>query len=71
VYAVPGVLLRPGAADQGRYLGTQLEGFATWQIDHHLSLNATFARFWAGDFFRTSSPGRDITYAAGWATYKF
>jgi hypothetical protein len=70
VYAVPGVLLRPGNADQARYLGTQFEVFAAWQVDRHLSLNATFARFWAGDFFRTSAPGHDITYAAGWATYK-
>jgi hypothetical protein len=71
VYSVPGFLLRPGAPDEGRYLGTQMEGFITWQADRHLSLNGTFAYFAAGTFFESSAPGKDITYVAAWGTYKF
>jgi len=71
VYSVPGFLLRPGAPDQGRYLGTQVEGYVTWQAGGHLSLNGTFAYFATGTFFETNLPGKDITYAATWATYKF
>lgn len=33
--------------------------------------NATIAHFWAGAFFDTSAPGRDITYSTAWAAYKF
>jgi hypothetical protein len=40
-------------------------------VDRHLSLNATAAYFWAGDFFASSQPGNDVTYAALWASYKF
>jgi hypothetical protein len=71
VYGVPGTLLRAGNSAEGRYLGDQVEGYLTWQADRHLSLNATLAYFAVGSFFQTSMPGKDITYGAGWATYKF
>jgi hypothetical protein len=71
VYSVPGTLIRPGSTSEGRYLGDQVEGYVTWQADRHLSLNTTLAHFWTGSFFETSTPGRDITYGAAWATYKF
>ncbi|HTB76047.1 MAG TPA: alginate export family protein [Polyangiaceae bacterium] len=71
VYNVPGMILRTGAPSQGSYLGTQVEGFVTLQANRHLSFNATLAYFAVGTFFRTSPPGKDITYGAGWATYKF
>jgi hypothetical protein len=75
IYNVPGYLVRPGAGNDQRYVGCQLEGYLTWTIDRyfsrHLSLNGTLAYFWAGDFFRESLPGKNITYVAGWATYKF
>jgi len=71
IYNVPGYLLRPGNGNRGRYLGSQLEGYLTWQIDRHFSLNGTVAYFWAGTFFLESPPGYNITYAAFWATYRF
>lgn len=71
VYGVPGTLLRPGSSAQATYLGSQVEGYLTWQADRHLSLNATLAYFATGSFFETSVPGKDITYGATWATYKF
>jgi hypothetical protein len=71
VYSVPGFLIRAGSAEQARALGYQWEAFLAWRADAHLSLNATIAHFWAGAFFDTSTPGRDITYTAAWAGYKF
>jgi len=71
VYNVPGYLLRRGAGNPARYLGAQLAPFVAWDIDRHLSLHGTVAYFWAGDFFRMSSPGQNTTYGALWATYKF
>jgi hypothetical protein len=71
VYSVPGTLLRQGTPGQGTYLGTQVEGYVTWQADHHLSLNLTAAYFAVGTFFQTSAPGENIVYGAAWATYKF
>jgi hypothetical protein len=71
VYGVPGTLIRPGSGADGRYLGSQVEGYLTWQADRHLSVNATLAYFATGSFFATSAPGKDITYGAGWVTYKF
>jgi hypothetical protein len=71
VYNVPGLLVRPGTARQGRYLGWQYEAFVSWAATRHLSVNATVAYFGTGTFFETSTPGKDITYVAGWAAYKF
>lgn len=71
IYSVPGALLRPGADNPARYLGTQLEAWVTWQAGRHLTLSGTCGYFWTGEFFRASPPGEDITYAAGWMTYKF
>jgi hypothetical protein len=71
VYNVPGYLLRVGDGNPRHYLGAQLEGYLTWQIDRHLSLDGTVVYFWAGTFFSESSPGFNITYGAFRATYKF
>jgi hypothetical protein len=71
VYNVPGFLVRPGNAQQGRYLGWQYETFVSWAASRHLTVNATVAYFGTGSFFDSSAPGKDITYAAGWAAYKF
>ena len=71
VYSVPGFLLRPGNAQQGRYLGWQYEAFVSWAATRHLTLNATVAYFGTGTFFDSSAPDKDITYVAGWAAYKF
>lgn len=71
VYGVPGVLIRPGSPADARFLGTQTQTFLTWVLDTHLSLNGTLGVFWTGAFFRTNLPGRNLGYAALWATYKF
>jgi hypothetical protein len=70
VYSVPGSLLRAGATNPERYLGTQLETWVTWQASRHLSTSGTFGHYWTGGFFAASTPGEDITYAAVWLTYK-
>ncbi|WP_197041246.1 alginate export family protein [Chondromyces apiculatus] len=71
IYNVPGALLRPGTPRQARYVGTQVQGFVSWQADRHLSFTGTLAVFDTGAFFDTSAPGEDIVYGATWATYKF
>ncbi len=71
IYNVPGFLLRPGAGNPARYVGAQLEPYLTWDIDRHFSLNGTVGYFWAGDFFRLSQPGKNVTYGAAWASYRF
>jgi len=71
VYNVPGFLVRPGNAQQGRYLGWQYETFVSWVATRHLTMNVTLAHFGTGTFFESSVPAKDITYAAGWGAYKF
>lgn len=70
VYGVPGTLLRPGAANPERYLGTQLETWVAWSVGRHLLVSGTFGHYWTGAFFQYGEPGQDISYAACWLTYK-
>jgi hypothetical protein len=71
IYNVPGFLLRSGAGNSARYVGAQLEPYLAWDIDRHFSLSGSVGYFWAGDFFWFSQPGKNITYGAAWASYRF
>jgi hypothetical protein len=65
-------LLRSGLENQARFIGSQSSIGIYWQFDRHFSLSAAYAHFFAGPFLTEStSPGRDVNYAAIWANYKF
>lgn len=70
VYSVPGALIRPGAKNPERYLGTQLETWVAWSASRHLTVSGTYGHYWTGAFFQRSQPGQDIDYAAAWLTYR-
>jgi len=42
-----------------------------WQIDRHAYLQADYGIFYAGQFLKEASPGRNINYLALWAGYEF
>jgi hypothetical protein len=72
VYGLGVNLLRSGLENQARYIGSQPSTGIYWQVNRHFSLSAAYTHFFAGPFLTESaSPGRDVDYAATWATYKF
>jgi hypothetical protein len=71
VYAVPGFLLVAGNSSQSRFVGYRPGAEARWQIDRHAYLQADYGVFYAGEFLREASPGRNINYLELWAGYKF
>lgn len=71
LYGVPGNLLRSGATSHARFVGTQPQIEAVWQIDRHFSYTVNYARFFAGSFIKDAPPSRDVNYFATWLTYKF
>jgi hypothetical protein len=72
VYGLGVNLLRPGSENQARYIGTQPSVGIYWQVDRHFSLSGAYTHFSVGPFLTESAtPGRDVNYAAVWATYKF
>ena len=71
VYAVPGFLLVPAGTSRARFVGYRPGVEVRWQIDRHAYLQADYGVFYAGQFLKEASPGRNINYMAIWAGYKF
>jgi hypothetical protein len=71
VYSVPGFLLVPANGSRARFVGYRPGVEARWQIDRHFWLQADYGVFFAGDFLKQASPGRNINYTEFWAGYKF
>jgi hypothetical protein len=71
VYAVPGFLLVPAGNSRARFVGYRPGVEARWQIDRHAWLQADYGVFYAGQFLKEASPGRNINYLELWAGYKF
>jgi hypothetical protein len=71
VYAVPGFLLVPASGSRARFVGYRPGVEARWQIDRHLWLQADYGVFFAGEFLKQASPGRNISYTELWLGYKF
>jgi hypothetical protein len=71
VYAVPGFLLVPANGSRARFVGYRPGVEARWQIDRHAWLQVDYGVFFAGDFLKQASPGRNINYTEVWAGYKF
>jgi hypothetical protein len=71
VYAVPGFLLVPANGSRARFVGYRPGAEVRWQIDKHAYLQADYGIFYAGQFLKEASPGRNINYWELWAGYKF
>jgi hypothetical protein len=71
VYAVPGFLLVPADGSRARFVGYRPGAEVRWQIDRHAYLQADYGSFYAGQFLKEASPGRNINYLELWAGYKF
>jgi hypothetical protein len=71
VYAVPGFLLVPANGSRARFVGYRPGAEVRWQINRHAYLQADYGIFYAGQFLKEASPGRNINYMEFWAGYKF
>lgn len=64
-------LLRSGRTSRARFVGSQPDVQAEWQINRHLSWTGVVAHFFTGQFLKQTGPGRDVNYVTSWVTYKF
>jgi hypothetical protein len=71
VYAVPGFLLVPAGTSRARFVGYRPGVEARWEIDRHAYFQANYGIFYAGQFLKEASPGRNINYTELWLGYKF
>ena len=71
VYDVAGNLLRTGQQSDAAFVGHSPGIELVWTFDRHLALTGNYSRFFAGRFLKETPPGKNITYAALWLTFKF
>ena len=71
VYAVPGFLIVSANGSRARFVGYRPGVEVRWQIDLHAWVQADYGVFFAGEFLKQASPGRNINYTEFWLGYKF
>ena len=64
-------VIQSGKTSDARYVGDQAEALLEWRIDRHFTFTADYAHFFAGDFLRETTPGKDVDYFSAWATFRF
>ncbi|MFO0373692.1 MAG: alginate export family protein [Alphaproteobacteria bacterium] len=70
IYRQPTVVV-PGTSGKGkRYTGAQHFILSNWQINHHMTLTATYVYFKVSDAIK-SVGGGDSQYLGAWANFKF
>jgi hypothetical protein len=72
IYGLGVNLLRSGLDNRNRYVGSQPSVGVHWQPSPHVGVVAAYTHFSVGPFLTHSAqPGKDLDYAAIWASYKF
>ena len=61
---------RSGRANRARYVGNQPSMGMEWEINPHVTFNANYTYFFAGDFLKGNS-SRNLNYLMLQMTYKF
>jgi len=64
-------LIQSGQTSNARYVGHQAEMMLEWRLDRHITLAADYAHFFAGDFLKQTTPGKDVDYFSAWVTFRF
>jgi len=61
----------PVGSNRDRYIGNQVQLLAEWQLQRHLTFSAAYAHFFAENFLKNSTPGKDADYASAWLAFRF
>lgn len=69
-YRVPLIPLVRSQQTRARYIGSEFDLDAGWQIDQHLKVSGAYVHFFAGPTL-TQAHGQDVDYVGVWSSYKF
>ena len=70
VYAVPGFIAVPAIKTASSYVGTALDVNLTWQIQRHVSLQASYVHFFTGSYIHEAG-GHDVDYVSTTLSFLF
>jgi len=64
-------VIQSGRTSNARYVGNQAEAMLEWRLGRHITFTADYAHFFAGDFLKQTTPGKDVDYFCAWVTFRF
>jgi hypothetical protein len=70
VYAVPGFVAVPALKTASSFVGTALDVNLTWQIQRHVSFQASYVHFFTGDYIHAAG-GHDVDYVSATLDFLF
>lgn len=70
VYGVPGFVAIPPLRDAPNYIGTALDVNLTWQLQRHLTLQASYVHFLTGSYVHEAG-GKDVDYVSSTLSFLF
>src|SRR6266704_158410 len=70
VYGVPGRIAIPALSNAPSYIGTALDLNLNWQIQRHITFQASYVHFLTGDYVHQAG-GRDVNYFSTTFTFLF
>jgi hypothetical protein len=70
VYGVPGFVSVPALSTEPAYIGTALDVNLTWQIQRHLTFQASYVHFLTGTYVRQAG-GSDVDYVSTTISFLF
>ncbi len=70
VYGVPGFVSIPALKDAPSYIGTALDLNLTWQLQRHLTVQASYVHFLTGTYLHAAG-GKDVNYFSTTISFLF
>jgi hypothetical protein len=70
-YASSGGIAVPARPGASRHIGNELDLIAEYQLNKGLSFGFGYARLFAGQFLKTTTPGHDYSYPYAYFQYNF
>ena len=70
-YASSGAIAVPAHSGASRHIGNELDLAGEYQLNKGLSFGFGYARMFAGQFLKTTTPGRDYSYPYAYFEYNF
>ena len=70
VYGVPGNIAIPASGNASSYVGTALDVNLTWQIQRHVSFQASYVHFFTGSYIHQAG-GSDVNYVSATLDFLF
>jgi hypothetical protein len=70
-YASSGAIAVPAHPGASRHIGNELDLVAEYQMNRGLSFGFGYARLFAGQFLKTTTPGNDYSYPYAYFQYNF